>query len=177
MEEGQPWGTNAPTLHCQWLQIFSSVTEGSCTHSEMSRLFSAEKNGEFPPIPRKIPTLAFSCKLGQKHWHSKFFFSLVIPRNPDMPECLASGILTHLNSQMKMLISSSLPRSPVFCWKSRPLIVRVWSLTHSLGRYFAHCHLCALDLVPWLSCTTAQSALDSHKALLSSGRKEKPFAL
>lgn len=103
MEEGQPWGTNAPTLHCQWLQIFSSVTEGSCTHSEMSRLFSAEKNGEFPPIPRKIPTLAFSCKLGQKHWHSKFFFSLVIPRNPDIPECLASGILTHLNSQMKML--------------------------------------------------------------------------
>lgn len=48
----------------------------------------------FVPPPMEIPKLAFSYKLGQKHRHSDIFCSLVIPKDPDTPDGLASGILT-----------------------------------------------------------------------------------
>lgn len=114
-EEGQPWGTQAPRLHCQGLQAPSSVTEGSCTQSEMSRLLSAQKSGEFLPLPRKIPTLAFSCKLGQKHCHPKFSFIPAIPRNPYVP-VLGLGNCSPLKFPNEDALSS-LPHFPAFCWK------------------------------------------------------------
>lgn len=94
VEEGQPWATDAPTLHLQWLQPFSFLNGGIHHPFSNSKAHLSRIEWGIIPLPMKIPTLAFSCKLDQKHWHFKIICSPVIPRDPDRPDCSASGILT-----------------------------------------------------------------------------------